>query len=103
MTTDIDELLKRLDVSIVNAFGVQNYNRQNELIEYSAAIRELQAERDSAHERARGDAAKIADEHFARIKNYSPDMKMGYLVSQGYGNAALNIGCAIRAMKPVKG
>jgi hypothetical protein len=44
-------------------------------------------------------AAKIADEHRARVQHHNPDDKNPPdLVAQGYGNAALNIAVAIRAL-----
>lgn len=49
-----------------------------------------------ADERER--CAKVADAHLARIPDHNPDVERDDLVAQGYGNAALNIGCAIRAL-----
>lgn len=41
-------------------------------------------------------AADLADGHCARIPSYTPDEPMKDRMSQGYGNAALNIEMALR-------
>ena len=41
--------------------------------------------------------AAIADKHRARTAEHHPDVELPDKVSQGYGNAALNISTEIRA------
>jgi len=50
------------------------------------------------------DAAMVADKHLGYVPGHHPDMLMSDLVSQGYGNAALNIAKEIRHLssRPVE-
>lgn len=43
-------------------------------------------------------AAKVADKHRAYVPDHHPDQLRADLVSQGYGNAALNIAHEIRSL-----
>ena len=58
---------------------------------------ELLAVWDAATLEERERCAKLCDEHRGRVPGHCPDKQMGDLVAQGYGNAALNLGVAIRA------
>lgn len=52
-----------------------------------------------AWERGREAGEAIARRHWQRILGYSPNKPMDDLVAQGYGNGALNIEHAIRALR----
>jgi hypothetical protein len=58
------------------------------------------AERDAAIAAAYEAATGVACAHYSLVRPHHPDMTMSDLVAQGYGNAALNIGHAIRALTP---
>ena len=66
------------------------------------AIKDLQAvpslDVEAAVRRALEKAAEIAGAHYSRVQPHYPDIPMGDLVAQGYGNASLNIGHSIRAL-----
>jgi len=58
--------------------------------------RAWQAGHDHGHAQEIARCLNVANNHLARVPGHTPDNPMADLVAQGYGNAALNIGCEIK-------
>lgn len=97
LTPDAEAVVARLNSFTTCGCGDDDWPLlRHDTVHLIDALSATPAIRDQAFE----EAARVADDHRARISNHHPDDKEpADHVAQGYGNAALNIAVAIRALK----